>query len=162
MPSEARTRSTGGYGRGRSPDGRLGGDDQSSNRCPAVVPGGVEVEGAFSELSERRVLLYDLPPRWRQPLDILAGWEIDQHSASPAMPKIGDESMAFIDYTPSDHVVGMVAAARTGTVICQLGSWDTTKPADHVDEVFAFTRMCIQRAKQGRLGRTADAVVESG
>ncbi|MBO8193012.1 hypothetical protein ITI46_15255 [Streptomyces oryzae] len=94
--------------------------------------------------------------------DILAGWDIDQDIESLAMPKIGDESMAFIDYTPSGHVVGMVVAARIGTVVCQLGATDTAKPADTADEVFAFTRMCIQRAKQGQQGRTPDAVVETG
>ncbi|MCX4852128.1 hypothetical protein OG887_44645 (plasmid) [Streptomyces sp. NBC_00053] len=94
--------------------------------------------------------------------DILAGWEIDQHSESLAMPKIGDGSMAFIDYTPSDHVAGMVAAARIGTIMCQLAATDTVDPADYADEVFAFTRMCIQRAEQGQQGKTPDAVVETG
>ncbi|MFF4902848.1 hypothetical protein [Streptomyces sp. NPDC001068] len=94
--------------------------------------------------------------------DILARWEIDQDSQSLAAPKIGDGTMAFIDYTPSGHVAGMVTAARIGTVTCQLAATDTTHPADHVDEVFAFTRMCIQRANQGQQGRTPDAVVETG
>ncbi|AEM88597.1 hypothetical protein [Streptomyces violaceusniger] len=89
--------------------------------------------------------------------DIIAGWEIDQHSESLAMPKIGDDSMAFIDYTPSDHVAGMVAAARIGTITCQVAATDTVHPADHADEVFAFTRMCIQRAKQGQQRRTPEA-----
>ncbi|QUW93717.1 hypothetical protein [Streptomyces sp. V17-9] len=94
--------------------------------------------------------------------DILVGWEIDQHSESLEMPKTGDESLAFIDYTPSDHVTGMVTAARIGTVVCQLASWDTAKPADHAAEVFAFTRMCVQRAEQAQQGRTPDAVVVTG
>ncbi len=95
--------------------------------------------------------------------DILSAWDIDQGSVkSLAMPKIGDESMALIDHAPSGGQVGMVAAARVGTVVCQLASWGTPKPADHADEVLAFTRMCIQRARQGQQGRTPDAVVESG
>lgn len=94
---------------------------------------------------------------------ILPGWDINQDSAkSLAMPKIGDESMALIDYVPSGNAAGMVTAARIGTVMCQLAAVGTAKPADHVNEVFAFTRMCIQRAKQGQQGGTPDAVVETG
>ncbi|WP_331750592.1 MULTISPECIES: hypothetical protein [unclassified Streptomyces] len=35
---------------GRSPGRRLGGGDQGGEGLPAVVPGGVQVESAFSEL----------------------------------------------------------------------------------------------------------------
>ncbi|MEU5715069.1 hypothetical protein AB0G71_04650 [Streptomyces sp. NPDC020403] len=92
--------------------------------------------------------------------DILAGWEIDQHSESLTMPKIGDDRMAFIDRTPSGHVAGMVAAARIGTITCQLAVTDTADPAAHADEVFALTRMCVRRAEQGQQGKTPDAGVE--
>ncbi|WP_369202285.1 hypothetical protein [Streptomyces sp. PU-14G] len=94
--------------------------------------------------------------------DLLSSWDIDQFSESLAMPKAGDDSMAFIDDTPSDHLVGMIAAARIGTITCQSAATDIVNPADHTDEVFAFTRMCIQRAKQAQQGTTPDAVVETG
>ena len=94
--------------------------------------------------------------------DVLAGWEIDQDSESLAMPKIGDDRVAFIDYTSSAHVASMVVAARVGTVTCQLAVTDAAKPADHEDEVFAFTRMCVERAKQAQQLRTPDAIVKTG
>ncbi|MET9859760.1 hypothetical protein ABZY93_10655 [Streptomyces smyrnaeus] len=94
--------------------------------------------------------------------EILAGWNIDRDSKSLAMPKIGDDSMALIDHSPSGNQVGMVAIARIGTIMCQLAATDTADPTNTADEVFAFTRMCTQRAKQGQQGRTPDAVVETG